>query len=110
MQLIDDMQVQVLLDHICSTGDTNITIACRCPSQLEGTLRPLINEVKGRPSGANPGFAFLMGENVDRRVKRGLFWPTALAAVEHPLAHDAGTGALERVANHVVDRPPPARA
>ena len=33
-QLVNDTQVQVLLDHIRSTRDTNITTACGFPSQL----------------------------------------------------------------------------
>jgi hypothetical protein len=45
------------------------TIWSRAP---KGTLRPVIDEVKGRPTGAHPGFAFLMGKNVHRCVKRSL--------------------------------------
>src|SRR3569832_968801 len=56
-QLVDDTQVQVLLDHVRSTRNTNIAIAGGLPRQLQGTRRPVINEVKGRPTGAHPGFA-----------------------------------------------------
>src|SRR5215475_8206813 len=103
-QLVDDTQVQVLLDHIRSTRDTNVTTACGLPSQLQGTLRPIIDEVKGRPTGAHPGFAFLIGKNVYRCVKRSLLWPGALALVEHSLAHNVGTDALRGAANQVIDR------
>src|SRR4051812_20965004 len=103
-QLVDDTQVQVLLDHIRSTRDTNVTTACGFPSQLQGTRRPLIDEVEGRPTRAYPGFALRMGENVYRFVKRSLLWPGGLALLEHSLAHDVGTDALRGAANQVVDR------
>src|SRR3982074_1528783 len=67
-------------------------------------LRPVIDEVKGRPTGARPGFAFLMGENVYRCVKRSLIWPGALALVEHSLAHNVGTDALHGTPHQVIDR------
>ena len=35
-----------------------------------------------------------MGKNVYQRVKRSFLWPTALATVEHSLAHNTSTGAL----------------
>src|SRR3982074_1220863 len=67
-------------------------------------LRPVIDEVKGRPTGARPGFALLVGKNVDRCVKRSLLWPGALALVEHSLAHNVGTDALRGAAKQVIDR------
>ncbi len=97
-QLVNDIQIQVLLDHIRPTRDTNITAACGVPSQLQGTLRPVIDEVKGRPTGTHSGFAFLMGKNVYRCVKWSLLWPGDLALVEHSLAHDVGTDALRGAA------------
>src|SRR6185437_3508385 len=103
-QLLDDIQVQVLLDHIRSTRNTNVTAARRLPSQLQGTLRSAIDEVKGCPAGPHPGCAFLMGKNVHGCVERSVFWPGALALVEHPFAHDVRTDALGGAAKQVIDR------
>src|SRR5687767_10089531 len=89
-QLVDDTQIQVLLDHIRSTRDTNITTACGLPSQRKRTLRPVIDEVESRPTGTHPRFALLMGKNVYGRVKRSFLRPGALALIEHSLAHDVG--------------------
>src|SRR5579862_832085 len=82
-QLVNDTHGQVLLDHVGSTRDANITAVCGFPSELEGTLRPVIDEVEGRPTRAHPGFALLMGEDVYRCVERSLLWPAALAGFEH---------------------------
>src|SRR5215475_11767173 len=104
-QLVDDTQVQVLLDHICSTRDTNITTAGGFPSQLQGTLRAVIDEVKGRPTGAHPGFAFLMGKSVYRCVKRSLLWPGALALVQQlASSRIAGSTVLTAANIHVIAR------
>src|SRR5262249_13885894 len=103
-QLVDGTQVQVLLDHIRSARDANITTACGFSSQLERTLRPVVDDVKGRPTGAHPGFAFLIGKTVHRGGNRGLLRPGALALVEHSLAHDVGADALRGAANEVIDR------
>src|SRR5262249_25093483 len=70
----------------------------------EGTPRPVIDKVKGRPAGAHPGFALLIGKDVDGRVKRSLLRPRAFALVEHALAHDVGADALRGAANQVIDR------
>src|SRR5581483_8067234 len=91
-------------DHIRSPRDANIATACRFPSQRQGALRPLIDEVKGRSAGAHPGLALLMGQNVYRCVKRRLLRPGDLALVEHSLAHDVGADALRGAANQVIDR------
>jgi hypothetical protein len=40
-QLVNDIHAQVLLDHIGSTRDTNITTACGFPSQLKGNAAGL---------------------------------------------------------------------
>src|SRR5262245_11629177 len=66
-------------------------------------LRPVVDEVKGRPAGARPGFALLVGQHIDRSVKRSLIGPTALALVEHSLAHDVGADALHGGADQVID-------
>src|SRR5512138_2350503 len=58
-QLLDDSHVQVLLDHVRATRDANITTARRSPSQLEGTLRAVVDEVKRRPTRTDPSFALL---------------------------------------------------
>ncbi|MDT4834950.1 hypothetical protein FQZ97_686020 [compost metagenome] len=79
-QFVDDTQVQALLDHVRPTRDTNITAACGFQGQRQGPLRAVIDEVKARPAGAHPGFALLMGQDVDRRVKRCLLWPGDLDA------------------------------
>src|SRR4051812_31618458 len=55
-QLFDDTKVQVLLDRVGSARDTDIATARGFPSQLQGALRPVIDEVKSRPAGARPGF------------------------------------------------------
>jgi hypothetical protein len=102
-KLVHDTHVQVLLDHIRSTRDANIATARGFPSELKGTLRPVIDEVKGRPTRADPGFALRVGKNVYRCVKRSLLRPSALALVEHSLAHNVGTDALRGVAKHVID-------
>src|SRR5207253_1909596 len=102
-KLVHNIHVQVLLDHIRSTRDANIATARGFPSELKGTLRPFIDEVKGRPTRADPGFALRVGKNVYRYVKRSLLRPSALALVEHSLAHNVGTDALRGVAKHVID-------
>src|SRR5206468_6156954 len=94
LQLLDDSQIQVLLDHVRPTRNTNVATSSGVPSQLQGTLRTIIDEVKGRPTGANPGLALLMSKNVYRRVKRSLLGPGDLALVEHSFSHDVGTDAL----------------
>src|SRR4051794_11807679 len=104
LQLVDDTQVQVLLDHIRSPRDANVAAAGGFPSQLQCMLRPVIDEMEGRPTGAHPGFALLIGEHVDRRVKWCLLRPGDLPLVEHALAHDVGTDALRRASYQVVDR------
>src|SRR5713101_9157609 len=60
-KLVHDTHVQVLLDHIRSTRDANIATARGFPSELKGTLRPVIDEVKGRPTRADPEFALRVG-------------------------------------------------
>src|SRR5260221_10448699 len=92
------------MDEKRSRTNKNITEAWGFPSKLQGTLRPVIDEVKGRPTGARPGFASLMGKNVYRCVKRSLLWPGALALVEHSLAQNVGTDALRGAAKQVIDR------
>src|SRR5215813_8129800 len=67
-------------------------------------LRTVIDGEKGRPTWAHPGFAFLIGKNVYRCVKRSLLWPGALALVEHSLTHNVGADALGGAANQVIDR------
>ena len=47
------------------------------------------------PPGRSQGLADLLGQDEDRRVEGGFLGPEALAAVEHPLAHDAHAGAVE---------------
>ena len=74
------------------------------PGELQRALRPVVDEMEGRPAGARPGVASLVGQHVHRGVKRGLLRPGALALVEHPLAHDVGADALRRAANQIVDR------
>src|SRR5215213_3227194 len=74
-KLVHDTHVQVLLDHIRSTRDANIATARGFPSELKGTLGPVIYEVKGRPTRADPGFALRVGKNVCRCVKRSLLRP-----------------------------------
>src|SRR6185295_12611668 len=103
-KLVHDTHVQVLLDHIRSTRDANIATARGFPSELEGTLRPVIDEVKGRSTRTDPGFALRVGKNVYRCVKRSLLRPGALALFEHSLAHKVGADALRGIAKHVVDR------
>src|SRR6185295_18185672 len=101
-KLVHDGHVQVLLDHIRSTRDANIATARGFPSEFEGTLRPVIDEEKRGPTRTDPGLALRVGKNVDRCVKRSLLRPSALALVEHSLAHDVGTDALRGVAKHVI--------
>src|SRR4051812_11411701 len=84
-KLVHDIHAQVLLDHIRSTRDANIATARGFPRELEGALRPVIDEVEGRPTRADPGFALRVGENVYRCVKRSLVRPGALALLEHAL-------------------------
>src|SRR5260370_19660678 len=102
-KLVHDTHVQVLLDHIRSTRDANNATARGFPSELKGTLPPVIDEGKRRPTRADPGFAPRVGKNVYRCVKRSLLRPSALALVEHSLAHNVGTDALRGVAKHVID-------
>src|SRR5947207_2774872 len=54
-KLLHDTQVQVLLDHIRSTRNANIATARGLARELKSTLRPVIDEVKGRPTRADPG-------------------------------------------------------
>src|SRR5690348_8642363 len=103
-QLVDHAEVQVLLDHVRSARDTNITTASGFPSELQGALRPVIDEIKGRPAWACPRFPFLMRENIRRCVKRSLLRPRGLALVEHSLAQNVGTTALHGAANQLIDR------
>src|SRR5262249_16070322 len=102
-KLVHDTHAQVLLDHIRSTSNANIATAHGFPGELKGTLRPVIHEVEGRPARADPGSALRVCKNVYRRVKRSLLRPSALALVEHSLAHNIGTDALRGVAKHVID-------
>src|SRR5262249_22119289 len=103
-KLVHDTHVQVLLDHIRSTRDANIATARGLPSELKGTLRPVLDEGHARAIRADPRFALRVGKNVYRCVKRSLFRPSALALVEHSLAHNVGTDGLRGVAKHVIDR------
>src|SRR5262249_25903821 len=102
-KLVHDTHVQVLLDHIRSTRDANIATGRGFPSELKSTLRPIIDEVKSRPARADPGFSLRVRQNVYRCVKRSLLRPSALALLEHSLAHNVGPDALCGVAKHVID-------
>lgn len=63
-QLINDIKVQALLDHVRATGDTNVPAACRFPGQLEGQLSAQPASGKRRnacmaaatPNSLQPGF------------------------------------------------------
>ena len=44
-----------------------------------------------------------MSKNVYGRVKRSPLWPTALATVEHSLAHNVGTDTLRGAAKQLID-------
>src|SRR5690606_964453 len=104
LQFLNYTQVQVLLDDVCSTRDTNVPAACCAPRQLERALGSLRDEVERSPTGTRPWFTCVMGEHVDRCVERRLFWPGPLALLEHPHAHDVGADPLAGAADEIVDR------
>ncbi|KAK4045163.1 hypothetical protein OUZ56_032571 [Daphnia magna] len=95
-ELVHDAEVQELLNHIGATGDANVATPRALSGQRERLFRPVIHEIKGRPAGAHPGVALLIGQYVDRRMKGGLFRPGALALVEHALPHDIRADPLKR--------------
>src|SRR4051812_14785628 len=49
-------EVEILLDHIRTTGDANITTAGGFTSERKCTLWSVVDEVKGRAAGPHPGF------------------------------------------------------
>jgi len=93
------------LNHIGAPGDANVASTGALAGKGERLFWPVIDEMEGRPAGAHPRFALLIGEHVDRRMKGGLFRPRALALVEHALPHDGRTDALGGAPNEVIDRP-----
>ena len=72
---------------------------------IECGLDAVVDEVERGPARPLPGVTLLMRHDEDGRVKRRLFGPCVLAGVEHSLAHDARTGALERLPHDVVVAP-----
>src|SRR3972149_1022049 len=104
LELLDDTQVQVLLDDIRATRNANVLAGCGLPSLRERALGAVVHEVESGAAGTDPGLAPLVRQHVYGSVKRGFLRPTALASLEHALAHEVGTNGLRLAPKHVVHR------
>src|SRR6516164_8060985 len=94
-ELVNQPRVEILLDRIGSSRYSDIPVSGNLSRLMKRALDAIIDEVERGASGALPGIAYLVGQDKDGSMERGLLGPEALAATEHLLPHDADAGALK---------------
>jgi hypothetical protein len=94
-EFIDQSSVELLEDYVSTASNADVFSSGDLARLPQGTLDSIINEVERGPAWALPGAANLLGQDEDPSMEGRLVGPETFSSVEHPLAHDAHSGAVE---------------
>jgi hypothetical protein len=113
--VVDDPGPEVLLGHVRAACDRDVLVSGCGPRLLERALRPVGDEVEGRPALLLDRFALMVRENEDGDVERRIVAPPGVGvrvllpragpAAEHPPAHDHGPDAIDACLEEVAVGP-----
>lgn len=98
--LVDMTGLEVLADAVGAAGDADVFIPCRGFGLFPCAFDAIVYEVERAVVLLHPGFAFFVGEYIDRRLEHPL-GPVAFAFFEHPFSHDPGACPGEDLADEI---------